>query len=340
MNFEIRKLLPEAVHKALSNFPETDLEARAKSKANWNNKTKPAGSLGRLEEIVSWLAGVRKDAQLIDNRKYLYVYAGSHGIANQGVSAFPSEVNAQMLANFEAEGAAINAICQEYNINFKAWNTGIENPTGNIATTAAMTKEEMVQGFMLGWSSVPEDATLFALGEMGIGNTSIATALACIVLKQSAFNITGAGTGITEEQKKQKAKFIDQAINLHKNALHDPWERMCCLGGKELAAICGALLRATSLRIPVVLDGLIVTAAASIAFEIQPKCLSFCIAGHCSEEPAHAQLLKHFNLEPILNLNMRLGEGSGSAMAIGVINGALSCYRNMATFESAGVSTE
>lgn len=337
---EFASLLPDDLSSSLENFPAIDPVAQDSCNYEWNNKTKPVESLGKLEDIVRWMAGVRGDKNIKQENWDLHVYAGSHGIAESGVSAFPSEVNQQMLDNFSSGGAAINALCNQYNIAFQAWDTGIDHPTANISKEKAMTHKEMTQAFTMGWDSVPRNSNLFAIGEMGIGNTTIATALSCIVLNKSAIEIVGSGTGISEESKRNKAQLIDQAFELHRNSTTNPWERLQAIGGREIAAITGAILRATSWRIPVILDGLIVTAAASVAFDIQPKCIPFCLASHCSEEPAHIHLLRHYHLEPLLNLNMRLGEGSGAAMAMGVIRGAVSCYNNMATFESAGVSKE
>lgn len=313
--------------------------ARVECQKKWANKTKPLRSLGKLEDIVEWIASACADSELRHDAFHLCVYAGSHGVTAEGVSAFPSEVNAQMVQNFRAGGAGINAICAAYGIRIHIVDTGIDNPTGNIAREEAMDVGGFVSAFNLGWNSVPADATLFAMGEMGIGNTTVATALISALLKEDVMPLTGLGTGIDATAHARKVEAIRRALVLHQASHANPWELMRCMGGRELTAMTAALLRATSLRIPVILDGVIATASAAIAFEIQPKCVPFCMAGHKSVEPAHKRILEVYGLEPLLDMHMRLGEGTGAALAMGVVRGALQAYRMMATFDSAGVSS-
>ena len=334
----IKLLLPASMVQEIESISMKERSIDDAVSAKWDQKTKPIGSLGELEDLVSWMARCKGSDSLDKKLFHLTVFAGSHGIAKDGVSAYPSEVNAQMFANFIAGGAAINAICSTYGIHFQAVDCGIESPTQNFAEAAAMNHEEFVRAFKRGWEAVPSNSSLYAIGEMGIGNTTSATALCAALLQQDPESLVGRGTGINANQMQHKAKRIKQALELHHKYLNDPWERIRRLGGREIVSMCAAVLRASASSIPIVLDGLIATVAASIAFEIQPSSLAFCKSGHCSKEPAHLKLLKYYSLKPLLDFKMHLGEGSGAAMAMGVIQGALSCYQNMATFESAGVS--
>lgn len=329
--------LDPSVLPALESFPELDSAVRATVQKRWNNKTKPLGSLGLLEELVLWVASARADVELCHGCFALNVYAGSHGVVEEGVSLFPNDLNALMLGVFNQGGSGINALCDAYAIDLKAYDAGIETPTANIAKEAAMSAQELAQAFNLGWNSVPEKATLFAVGEMGIGNTTIAAALIAAILGERSEMLTGAGTGIDAERKVHKAQVIQRALDLHAESCENPWELLRCLGGRELAAMVGAILRATSLRIPVMLDGVIATAAAAVAFEIQPRAVVFCRAGHRSVEPAHIRILERYGLSPLLDLGMRLGEGTGAAMAMGIVRGALRAYRDMCTFADLGL---
>lgn len=330
--------LDASILRSLENFPTMDANARKQAQAHWDLKTKPQGSLGKLEALVLWMASVRGDSQLRSDAFHLGVFAGSHGVAEEGVSAFPPEVNGQMVENFRAGGAGINALCRAYDVSIQIVDTGVEAPTGNIAREPAMDEEGFARAFMLGWEAIPADAMLYAVGEMGIANTTVATALIAAILREQPAALTGVGSGIDAARRAHKTEVIARALELHREAIANPWELMRILGGRELAAMSGAILRATSARIPVMLDGLIATAAAAVAFEIQPAAVAFCQAGHRSAEPAHLGILARYGLEPLLDLQMRLGEGTGAAVAMGVMRCALQAYRDMATFDGAGVS--
>lgn len=333
-----RPFFQSAVLPVLTALPKLDQAAAAKVRHRWNNKTKPAGSLGRLEEWVEWMAAVRGETELKDGGFHLSVFAGSHGVTAEGVSAFPSEVNALMLENFKRGGAAINAFCKAYNIGIQIVDTGIDRPTGNIVNEPAMDEAGLEAAFKLGWESVPHEALLFAVGEMGIGNTTPAAAIIAAILKEDVERLTGCGTGISAQARKHKAAVIAKALERHRDACSgNPWELLRRLGGREIAAMSGAILRATSLRIPVVLDGVIATSAAAIVFELAPELRNFCRAGHCSVEPAHIRILANYGLQPLLHFDMRLGEGTGAAMAMGCARGALSAYHNMASFADFGL---
>ena len=305
----------------------------------WRDKTKPTGSLGRLETIATRLAGIQRSLPPQETPARLLLFAGSHGVADAGVSAYPSIVNLQMLANFRAGGAAINVLCRHSAIALSVVDCGVAAPTKNIAVARAMTSGETRKAFLLGWNSVPRDTALLGLGEMGIGNTTIASALTAACLQVPVTRVTGVGTGVGERQRRQKMQVIRAALDLHRLELADPWTRLQAIGGREIAAIVGAILRAVSWRIPVFLDGFIVTAAATVALEMCPSSRYALFASHRSSEPGHDLLLKHLGLDPLLDLGLCLGEGTGAALAISLAQVSLRLLREMATFSSAGVAT-
>ena len=304
----------------------------------WNTRTKPPGSLGRLESIAAWVASVqgREDGPEVEFQA-LRLFAGAHGIAEEGVSMCPTHINAQMVLNFHNGGAAINTLCRSNGIDFRAYDVGIDNPTRNFLNAPAMEEDEVTEAFLEGWNSVPEFADLFAVGEMGIGNTTPSAAIISVITKTSVETITGRGAGLTDELLDKKILTLKQAILNRQQELSDPLSILASVGGREIAAMTGAMMSAASKNIPVVLDGVISGAAAAIAFELQPNVIGKCIAGHRSAEPAHDAFLSHYGLEPILNLGMRLGEGTGAVVAMGVIRNAVDAFRHMATFEQAGV---
>ncbi len=304
----------------------------------WNTRTKPPGSLGKLEEIATWIASVQqtRGAPTLSFPS-LRLFAGSHGITEMGVSMCPAHVNEQMVANFHNGGAAINALCRSNQIDFKSYDVDVHCPTKNFYYQAAMTEEETVEAFHLGWQSVPAFSDLFAVGEMGIGNTTPSTAVIATITRTPVETIVGRGAGLTDERLQQKTEILATALRNRKKELTDPLSILASVGGREIAAMVGAILSAADKNIPIVLDGVISAASASIAFELQPNVISKCIAGHLSVEPAHNAFLKHYQLTPILDLGMRLGEGTGAAVAMGVIRNAVDTFNQMATFEQAGV---
>lgn len=304
----------------------------------WNTRTKPPGSLGRLETIAAWIASVQKNKE-IPSCKFpaLRLFAGSHGIADEGVSMCPSHINAQMVNNFHNGGAAINTLCRSNHIDFKSYDVGVDKPTRNFLNEPAMNEAETVEAFNIGWESVPAFADLFAVGEMGIGNTTPSAAIIATITQTPVATITGRGAGLPDDRLKQKTNILIKALENRKKELTDPLSILASVGGREIAAMTGAILSAASKQIPIVLDGVISGAAASIAFELAPNVISKCIAGHQSTEPAHQAFLKHYSLSPVLDLQMRLGEGTGAAVAMGIIRNAVDAFNHMATFEQAGV---
>lgn len=321
----------------IDTFPSTDQSAEAGAKARNDVLTKPPGALGRLEDLAIWYAGWRGQAAPTLKNPQVIVFAGNHGVTAQGVSAFPAEVTAQMVYNFEAGGAAINQLSKAFGANMSVHAIDLDTPTADFTTAAAMSEAEVVTALKTGWDAVDPAADLLVCGEMGIGNTTSAAAIASALFGGNGDDWVGRGTGVDDEGLKRKASVVDRGVALHK-AADSPLETLRCLGGRELAAIVGAIARARAESIPVILDGFICTAAASVLEKTASGALDHCVAGHVSAEQAHKRLLNHLGKEPLLSLGLRLGEGSGAALAIGVLKGAIACHSGMATFAEAGVT--
>lgn len=302
--------------------------------------TKPAGSLGRLEWLVEWLAAWQGKAKPSVDRPLVCVFAGSHGVVARGVSAYPSEVNRQMLENFAAGGAAINQICAAYGLGFKVFDLALDMPTKDITADAAMDEKATVATMAFGMEAIAGGTDLLALGEMGIGNTTIAAAIYAALYGGPAEHWVGRGTGVDGDGLKRKIAAVEEALEHHGAHLNDPLEILRRLGGREIAAMAGAILAARQQRIPVILDGYVTTAAAAILHAIHPSTLDHCIAGHLSAEGAHRDVLERLGKIPLLALGMRLGEGSGAALAAGLVKAAAATHRDMATFDQAGVAKQ
>jgi len=298
--------------------------------------TKPPGALGRLEDLAIWYAGWRGDAQPQIAAPQVIIFAGNHGVCAQGVSAFPPEVTVQMVANFEHGGAAINQLSKAFGARMDVYPLALDTPTADFTTAPAMTEAGFVEALQTGWEAVDSDADLLVTGEMGIGNTTSAAAVAAAVLGGEASDWTGRGTGVDDAGLVRKTDVVARGLALH--ATSDPLEALRCLGGRELAAMAGAIAAARHHRIPVILDGFICCAAAACLAKAQEGALDHTVAGHLSAEGAHQRLLDTLGKEPLLRLGLRLGEGSGAALAIGVLKGAVACHSGMATFAEAGVS--
>jgi nicotinate-nucleotide--dimethylbenzimidazole phosphoribosyltransferase len=320
----------------LCDLPQPYESARAAAQARQGELTKPPGSLGRLEEIAVWLAGWQGTPRL--ENVHALVFAGNHGIAARGVSPYPPEVTVQMVGNFERGGAAINQICEAGGITLDVRAIDLDRPTGDIAAGPAMSEAECEAALRTGMDAVPSAADAVVVGEMGIGNTTIAAALAACVCGGDGAQWAGPGTGLGADGITQKARLIDQALARHRAAAVTPLAALSRLGGREQAAIAGAVLAARRSRIPVVLDGFVATAAAAVLTLDRQDALSHCVAGHVSREPGHRALLDALGLDPILDLGMRLGEGTGAALAVSVLRAAAATHTGMATFADAGVS--
>jgi len=326
------------VRRLIAMMPGPDEAAVAAVRERDRQLTKPAGSLGRLEWLVEWLAAWQGKSPPSVDRPLVCVFAGSHGVTRRGVSAFPDTVNRQMLENFAAGGAAINQICAVYGLGFKVFDLALDLPTGDIAEASAMDPKGCVATMAFGMEAIAGGTDLLGVGEMGIGNTTIAAAIYAALYGGPARAWVGRGTGVDDEGLGRKVAAVEAALEHHRGHLSDPLEVLSRLGGRDVAAMAGAILAARLQRIPVVLDGYVATAAAAILHALDPRALDHCVAGHLSAEGAHQAVLERLGKIPLLALGLRLGEGSGAGLAIGLIKGAVACHREMATFAQAGVS--
>lgn len=317
--------------------PGADPAMREAAAAHNMQLTKPPGALGRLEDLALWYRSWRGGALTEITAPQVIVFAGNHGVAARGVSAFPAEVTAQMVMNFEHGGAAINQIARSVGASLDVVALDLETPTRDFTQTAAMSDDELLRALTAGWDAVTPEADLLVVGEMGIGNTTSAAALACALIGGDSGDWAGRGTGVDDAGLALKAQVVADAVTLHAGQ-GDGLETLRRLGGRELAGMAGAIARARALRIPVVLDGFICCAAALCLAHTQDGALDHAVAGHLSAEGGHARLLEALGKEPLLQLGLRLGEASGGALAIGVLKGALACHAGMATFAQAGVS--
>ena len=298
---------------------------------------KPAGALGRLEEIVLHLAAWQGRSLPVVQRPLVAIFAANHGVAAQGVSAYPQAVTRAMLETFAAGGAAINQICATYDIGLKVFDLALDIPTADITQEAAMDEKACAATFAFGMEAIAGGTDLLCLGEMGIGNTTIAAAIYHALYGGKAADWVGRGTGVDDAGFARKVSAVERAVALHRDHLSDPLEVMRRLGGREIAALAGAIMAARIERVPVILDGYVVTAAAAILHAIDPTSIDHCLAGHLSSEGAHAQVLRNLGKAPLLDLGLRLGEGSGAALAVGIIKAAVACHSDMASFSQAQV---
>lgn len=327
----------------LSDLPTAcDASINAAS-ARQGQLTKPPGSLGRLEELALWLAGWQGREKPEIHHPRCVVFAGNHGITAKGVSAFLPEVTMQMVANFEAGGAAINQLCLAAGAKLDVHALDLDRPTADFSEGPAMTIADTLSAMQAGANAIPDDADLLMPGEMGIGNTTSAAALALAVMGNSsdraAIYWTGAGTGLDAAGVTQKAAVVQKAIDRNKGRTLNPVELLSEYGGREVAAIAGLVLAARLRRIPVLLDGYISTAACLPLWHGNPSALAHCQISHCSKEPGHRHILIGLGMEAILDLGMRLGEGSGAATALPIVKAAVATHNGMATFAEAGVSS-
>jgi nicotinate-nucleotide--dimethylbenzimidazole phosphoribosyltransferase len=320
----------------LQALPSADPAATAAAEERNTQLTKPPGALGRLEDMAIWYAGWRGVARPALERPQVIVFAGNHGVAARGVSAFPAEVTVQMVANFRAGGAAINQLARAAGATLSVHELDLDRPTADFTQGPAMTEAEVVAALSVGWHAVDPSSDLLVVGEMGIGNTTPAAAIACALFGGQPGEWTGRGTGVDDRGLSIKTQVV--AEGLAANPDRDPLEVLRCLGGREIAAMAGAIAAAHAARIPVILDGFICTAAAATLAMAAEGALDHCIAGHASAEASHRALLSKLGKQPMLELGLRLGEGSGAALAINVLKAAIACHSGMATFAEAGVS--
>jgi nicotinate-nucleotide--dimethylbenzimidazole phosphoribosyltransferase len=266
------------------------------------------------------------------------IFAGNHGVTDQGVSAFPREVTAQMVANFTEGGAAISQICAMHELNLRVFELALELPTGDITLAPAMDDKMCAATIAYGMEAIAGKPDCLAIGEMGIGNTTIAAALYAALFGGSGADWVGRGTGVDDAGLARKADAVDRALAHHRADLTDPLTILARLGGREIAAMLGAIIAARHQKIPVFVDGFVATSAAAIAHAVNPDAIAHCIFAHVSAEHAHKAALEHMGVTPLLDLGMRLGEGTGAALGIVLAKTALHLHGHMATFDSAGVS--
>ncbi|HSI42040.1 MAG TPA: nicotinate-nucleotide--dimethylbenzimidazole phosphoribosyltransferase [Xanthobacteraceae bacterium] len=318
-------------------MPPPDPAARAAAAQRQGQLVKPPGALGRLEEIAIHIAGWQGRAVPKLDRPAVAVFAATHGVAQRGVSPYPAEVTKQMVATFTAGKAAINQICATFGAGLRVFDLALDLPTPDIVEADALSEAECAATMAFGMEALAGEPDLLCLGEMGIGNTTVAAAIYHALYGGGAAEWVGPGTGATGAVLERKIEAVAQAVR-RTGPPADPLEVLRRLGGREVAAMAGAILAARMQRVPVVLDGYVVCAAAAVLHALDPHALDHCLAGHVSAEPAHRRVLERLGLVPLLDLGMRLGEGSGAALAIGVVKAALACHSGMATFAEAGVA--
>jgi len=325
-----------ALDALLAELPGPDLAAEAAWAAREPQLTKPAGALGRLEEVSHWLSAWQGRHPPRLQALRARVFAGNHGVAALGVSAFPAEVTVQMVKNFEHGGAAINQLCRTFGAELKVIALELDRPTADFTAGPALTEAEFVAAFNAGMESLPDDSDLLAVGEMGIGNTTPAAAIACALFGGDAALWTGRGTGIEGAALTKKTEVVAAGVARH--GASGALEILRRLGGRELVAIAGAVVAARLKRVPVLLDGYVCTAAVAPLEAARPGALDHCLVAHASAEPGHRRLAEKLGKEPLFDLGMRLGEASGAALAFGLVQAALACHTGMSTFAEAGVS--
>ena len=346
-------LLTEALGK-IQPLDRTLLEA---AQARLDNKTKPLGSLGRLEEFARRFVAISGTLEPDTAKKVIYTFAGDHGVVEEGVSAFPKEVTPQMVLNFLRGGAGVNVLSRHAGVEVRVVDIGVDyhfglvpelivrkiaRGTANFAKGPAMSREQAVAaievGIELANKAKEEGVAMLGTGEMGIGNTTPSSALIAAVSGKSAAEVTHRGTGISDSALANKIRVIEQGLRLNNPDPNDPIDILAKVGGLEIAGIAGLVLGGAANRIPVVVDGFISTAGALIASEINPQVREYIFAAHQSVEIGHRFMLERIGVEPILDLGMRLGEGTGAALAMGIIEGAVKVLNEMATFGEAGVA--
>ncbi|HET7594810.1 MAG TPA: nicotinate-nucleotide--dimethylbenzimidazole phosphoribosyltransferase [Stellaceae bacterium] len=322
----------------LRTLPGPDVEAGTAAATREAQLTKPAGALGRLEELAQWLATWQgKHPPSVDHPRTA-VFAGNHGVAARGVSAYPAAVTAQMVQNFLAGGAAVNQLCKAIDADLRVYEMALEQPTADFTAEPAMSEGDCALAMAYGMMAVEPGVDVIALGEMGIGNTAAAAALCAGLFGGEAADWVGPGTGVAGAALAHKIGIVDEALRRHRRQATDAFDMLRRLGGRELAAIAGAVIAARRARVPVVLDGYACTAAAAVLFAADPRAIDHCLVAHRSAEPGHARLLGRLGKTPLLDLGMRLGEASGATLAVAILKAAIACHTGMVTFAEAGVS--
>lgn len=330
----------DEMRRILRELPGPDLAAQTEVIRRQVELTKPPGSLGRLEEIAAWLAAWQGRAQPRVERPRIAVFAGTHGIAQRGVSAYPPEVTQQMVKNFLNGGAAINQLAAAIDADLRIYELDLDHPTADFTQGPAMNEARTANAMAYGMMAAEPGIDVLCLGEMGIANTTTAATLSAALFGGTGADWAGPGTGVKGAALATKIAVIDEALAHHKDTIvaKEPLALLAAVGGEELAAIAGAIAAARMGRIPVLLDGYASTAAAAVLYAMDRRALDHCLVAHRSAEPGHTRLLKAINQRPLLDLDMRLGEASGAALAVPILKAAAACHNGMATFAEAGVS--
>jgi nicotinate-nucleotide--dimethylbenzimidazole phosphoribosyltransferase len=344
------------IFERVASIAPLDTAAMELARTRQQQLTKPAGSLGRLEDIAIHIAGITKQPLPRIQHKAVIIMAGDHGVTSEGVSAYPSAVTPQMVYNFLQGGAAINALAQYVGARVIVVDVGvaadIAHPdvlsrkvafgTANMVLEPAMTRAQMLGAIQVGIdvceALLEQGVDLVATGDMGIGNTTASSAITAALLQTPAALVTGHGTGISDEQLTHKVEVIEKALARHTPNPEDPFDILMKVGGLEIAGLVGVIVTAASRRVPIVIDGFISSAAALVAVEFNPLIREYLLAGHASVERGHRLILERLGLFPLLDLQLRLGEGTGAVLAMSIIEAALRAHCEMATFEEAGVS--
>ena len=325
------------IRRLVADLPGPDEAAAAAVRARDAVLTKPPGSLGRLEEIAAWVAAWQGRATPAVTRPLVAVFAANHGIAGRGVSAYPQAVTRQMVANFAAGGAAINQICTAAGLGLKVFELALDQPTPDIVVEDAFDEKACAATIAYGMEAVAGGIDLLCLGEMGIANTTVAAAVYHALYGGAAADWVGRGTGVDDHGLRRKAEAVAAAVSRTGKGAQ-PLEVLRRVGGREIAAMVGAILAARMQRVPVIVDGFVTTAAAAILQAMRPDAIDHCLFAHCSAEAAHSAVLQRMGKERLLDLRMRLGEGTGAALAAGIVKAAIAAHTGMATFEEAGVA--
>jgi nicotinate-nucleotide--dimethylbenzimidazole phosphoribosyltransferase len=330
----------EEMRALLARLPGPDLEAGTAARTREAQLTKPAGALGRLEDLAHWMATWQGKHPPTANHPRTAVFVGNHGVAARGVSAYPAAVTAQMVQNFLNGGAAVNQLCRAVDADLRVYELALEEPTADFTRGPAMTEDECAMAIAYGMTAVETGVDLLALGEMGIANTTSAAALCCAIFGGEAEQWVGPGTGVQGDGLQRKLAAVAEGVVRHRAESTEPFDLLRRLGGREIAAIVGAIMAARQARVPVILDGYATTAAAAVLFVADPRALDHCVVAHRSAEPGHRRLLGKIGKPALLDLGMRLGEASGATLAIALIKAAVACHTGMATFAEAGVSAK
>jgi nicotinate-nucleotide--dimethylbenzimidazole phosphoribosyltransferase len=320
------------------NLPDVDQNSIDNVRLRDKDLLKPKKSLGRLEDLVEWCSGWQARYPPSAENNMVAIFASTHGVTANSISPYPSSVTEEMVNSFKSGYAAINQICKIHDTGLQVFDLAIEIPTGDISKEDAMSEKDCISAILYGREAISSAPDVLCLGEMGIGNTTVASCICAALYGGDVSDWVGSGTGADKQMMERKVQVIEKALKLHKN--RDPLEILRCMGGREFSAIFGAIMASRFERIPVILDGFPVCAAAAVMHEISPGSLDHCIVGHLSDEKGHRRLLKNIGKKPILDLNMKLGEASGAAISLQILITALNIHNHMATFDEAKVSNK